>query len=292
MKEKHEDFSHEDIVSGALNEQGFLFSHIIREKITRGFPGKGRPQTEWSFVGSEYPVTATDGSQTRIDMVFRHSISKGVYLCLECKRPNPLYKQWIFFDKEITPEGSGQYLFESFYTSMRPLSEKSLTYYHVDGLNKKSPCETFNLYLEAALARDKKVSHTQTIEDAFLQAIKGQKGLLTKQLDFDDAFRVYSVPVVVTTAKLFEARYDIKKSCLESATLKAKDVKLQPLDFCAVNYHPNDNLSRKSEFGPRKPRSIEEDMTSHLTRTVFVVHGGAILKFLEWSHENLVRKIS
>src|SRR3989442_6309608 len=75
-----------EIAAAALNEQGFLFQQIIREKIRNQIQGDKDKQHRWRFEASEYPVTAADGSQTRIDLVLRHGHERGVHACLECKR--------------------------------------------------------------------------------------------------------------------------------------------------------------------------------------------------------------
>lgn len=56
------------VVLAALNEQGFLFQQIIREKVRNQIKGDTDTQAHWTFVACEYPVTAADGSQTRIDL--------------------------------------------------------------------------------------------------------------------------------------------------------------------------------------------------------------------------------
>ncbi|HWW02437.1 MAG TPA: hypothetical protein VNZ64_22255 [Candidatus Acidoferrum sp.] len=89
----------EEMVSGAMNEQGFLFAQAVQETLQCGNPNSPAPQA-WQYVGREYPVTASDGSQTRIDLVFRNSTERGVYASIECKRADPKYKRWVFFDED------------------------------------------------------------------------------------------------------------------------------------------------------------------------------------------------
>ena len=107
----------------ALNQQGFLFSQVIREKIRFDRPGNGQPQKAWKFLTEEFSVTAADGAQTRIDLVLGNVRNPGAYLCIECKRMNPLYKEWIFFDRRRRPDGSPnrEAYFESFRLSGRPI---------------------------------------------------------------------------------------------------------------------------------------------------------------------------
>jgi hypothetical protein len=89
------------MVAAAMNEQGFLFSQKVQETLQ--FPGPGRvSRLPWQFEAREYPVTAFDGEQTRIDLVFRSTEEMGLYACIECKSANPLYKRWIFFDNDTS----------------------------------------------------------------------------------------------------------------------------------------------------------------------------------------------
>src|SRR5882762_7264080 len=86
----------EQTVAAALNEQGFLLAQLVREKIRGALPGEKDVQTVWKILVKEYPVTAFDDSQTRIDLVLSHA---PYFLSIECKRPHPKYKRWVFFNK-------------------------------------------------------------------------------------------------------------------------------------------------------------------------------------------------
>src|SRR5260370_36697737 len=84
----------------ALNEHGFLFQQVIRNEVEILGANLERGREGWNILANEYPVTAVDGTPTRIDLVLRSQQRQGVYICLECKRPNPKYKTWLFFDQE------------------------------------------------------------------------------------------------------------------------------------------------------------------------------------------------
>src|SRR5262245_19822186 len=88
-----------ELVTAAINEHGFLLKQAVRNQVENRLPNAGISQNHWQFVATEYPVTATDGSQTRIDILLNHHRSHGIHVCLECKRHNGRYKKWIFFDK-------------------------------------------------------------------------------------------------------------------------------------------------------------------------------------------------
>jgi hypothetical protein len=272
------------MVAAALNEQGFMFAQVVRDTVRFGVGGTGRPNEKWRSLTTELPVTASDQSQTRVDLILKHNTAQGVYLCVECKRANPLYKQWVFFDK-TTQDPAAQWYFEYFQASRRPTVSAGDAVHAIQQAPKRSGCEIFNLYLEVAVKRDGKSGHTQTIEDAFLQVTKGQSGLMAKLVRFINEFVIKAIPVVVTTAELFEARFDIHKVPLASGEIDSKHLKLVPLEFCAVNYHPEDAVTTKSPH-VIEANNLESDILKH-TRTVFVVQSQSVIKFLDWLAANV-----
>ena len=270
------------MVADALNEQGFLFSQRVREVIQYG--NQGILQTDWAYVEKEYPVTAADGFQTRIDIVLRNLKERGFYLCLECKRAHPAYKKWVFFDKDYGTGGDqpGTLFLESFRVHQRPISPSDWPTHKIESRPAPGRCPVFGFYLEVAVKRDGRSGYTETIEDAFLQVMRGHTGMMSKILTFDSDFRFYSVPIVVTTAQLFEVKLNSTKITLASGTIEPSDLKLEPLEYCAVTYHPNDQLSLKSPYLSGPPGSIQEDILNRQTRTIFVVQADAIIQFLGW----------
>ena len=279
----------EQRVAAALNEQGFLFSQAIRDKVKFDRPGNGLPQKAWKYVTQEYAVTAADGSQTRIDLVLQHARSQGHFLCVECKRANPHFKQWVFFDQEFGPGGTAHAdaYFEEFHVTQRPITKTSSAH-HAMVRHMVDSCAVFNMYLEVAVDRNKKWGHTETIEDAFLQVTQGQTGFMAKQLTFEGPFDVKAIPVVVTTAKLFNADFDTGCVSLEHGMINPSDLKLNPIEFCAVNYHANDSLAVRSKYSVGIV-AMEHDVVFQV-RTVFVVQAEAVISFLNWVSSTIVRK--
>jgi hypothetical protein len=275
----------EQMAARALNEQGFLFSQRIRELIQFGNEGT-QLQTGWAYEEKEYPVTGADGSQTRIDIVLRNKKRKGVHVCLECKRAHPDYKRWLFFDKDYGVAGNHQapLFLETFTVSERPVKETTHRSHRIRECNGSTKCPVFNYYLEVAVDRQGRAGYTQTIEDAFQQVMRGHTGLMKKMMVlFDTDNEFCSVPVVVTTAQLFYVNFDTSKVVLASGMIEAADLKLEPLDFCAVTYHPNDELALSEYVNVTGGRtSIQADITHWLKRTVFVVQSVNLMTFLNW----------
>lgn len=272
-------------MANALNEQGFLLGQVLRAKIRGDLPGHNDAQSYWQYVESEYPVTAADGLQTRIDLVLSHGAS---FLCLECKRPHPDYKQWIFFDQQQPDQGEASVGFEVFRINMWPLPLNPEAYmdHRMEPNECPSLCPVFNAYLEVAVKRDgtgrPKASHTETIEDSLRQVIRGQTGLLSKVSKIDSAGCWRSIPVVVTTAQLFGVAFQLGDVSLSHGMVDSKALRLTPLQFCAVNYHADDSLSLKSTYAPKVRGDIQQDLKLRQARTVFVVHAEEVNRFLVW----------
>ena len=266
-------------VAEAMNEQGFLFSQRIRDVINFG-DGTTATQQGWTFMEKEYPVTASDGTQTRIDLVLRNTRDHGIFVCLECKRANPDYKQWIFFDKAYqgSPNQPVSIFVEVLRISQRPNGVVSRM---IRDFPATRDCSVFGYYLEVAIKRDGRSGHTETIEDALYQVVKGHTGLIRKMQDFETPLAFSSIPVVVTTAELFEASFDSSGISLETGSITADKIQMRDVPFCAVTYHPNDNLAVKLEGASNGRTSISNDMAA-LRRTVFVVRSTALTSFLDW----------
>jgi hypothetical protein len=59
---------------------------------------------------------------------------------------------------------------------------------------------------------------------------------------------------------------------------------LPPMPFCAVTYHPNDDLVIRSPYVALTDQrtNIKDDIERCLTRNVFVVQADSIIQFLGW----------
>ena len=155
-KNPTEEKTPEEIVATALNEQGFLFSQKVRETIRLIPQTSERKESDWSVMESEYPVTAADGFQTRIDHVLKNKKSGKLHVCLECKRCHPHYKRWIFFDRaDQIP-----FRFENFTVFKTPIENLGDAFHGIAQLPHSSSIPIFNLYLESAIRADGKSSHT------------------------------------------------------------------------------------------------------------------------------------
>jgi hypothetical protein len=221
----------------------------------------GDTQNIWKYVESEYPVTATDGSQTRIDIVLKNG---PTHLCLECKRPNPQYKRWNFFDRDpnVVP---GTLSIELYQLDRNNTTPGPANGQHIIlPRQARTSCPVFTAYLEVAMKRDGnsglKASHTEALEDALRQVLKGHTGLMAKFVNRGEQGIYQSVPIIVTTAELFEVQFD---------------------------YHGDDSLAIKLNYVTANRNDIQADLWRAQTRSFFVVRVEAVNKFLVWLHESL-----
>lgn len=271
----------------ALNRQGFLLQQRVQQEIEQG---GSESRHGWLVENAEYPVTARNGKLTRIDLVLSHTQDDldGCYLSIECKRSHPNYKAWVFF-------GSGQ---------IAPKQNQSCCYIETYSKEKKpSPpggmkqswsikCASwppedfpaFSYYLEARLSENKKPSQTNTIEDAFTQAVYGMTGLQDKlrQLGHSKVLKLCVVPVVVTTARLFRAVFDDPDVVLDRGELESDNLHVEELPFLAVNYHPSDDLALSlHDLDPKeKCETIVQNLLRCQVRTVFVAQAEKTNDFL------------
>jgi len=270
----------------ALNEQGFLFAQVIRDRIANRIAGTIE-QSHWYLEGQEYPVTALDGSQTRIDLILCHRRVNNVYLCLECKRPNRKYKSWLFFDR--LPKQSPLYLETISQHIPKGLTNPNPAQHKIAHKQASHSCDVFNYYLESAIKRNSDAaSSTETIERAMRQLVAGQSGLLSKFRTFSLPIHNYrSVPVMVTSAQLYEAEFEVEAIDKTNGTIKESDLNLKAMDFCAVNYHADDSLTLNSPWGIQQKSDIKTDISHLQTRTVFITQASALDHFLSWASGNL-----
>jgi hypothetical protein len=255
----------------ALNEHGFLFQLLVRKNNEIQHHLHEDSANDWQIVGEEYPVTALDGTQTRIDLVLRHQRSRGFHICLESKRPNPKFKSWLFFDEALSVVRTANFFLES---SSRIVELEKPTV----------QCKVFRYYVEAAIKRggNESVSASDNIETAFRQLIAGSSGLMRHlRAHGDPQDTRHSVSALVTAAKLFEVAFDIR-AVWSDGTIDPSNLSLVPIDFCAVNYHADDSFRLDGQ--PQAAlRNVVSSLIAEQRRSIFIVQASSMKKFLEWA---------
>jgi len=280
----------EEVVSAALNEQGYLFQHkIIR--VLQSSSGMESRKHEWYVEASEVPVSFPNGDETRVDIVLKHRYSQPDnpwHVVMECKRAARDYKRWIFFSDLKYAKGPSA---NHYYTEYARLSggwnhqgEPPMAH-TVDLIGAAQDCPAFDFGVEARIEpptnRDKRVSATDAIEDALRQVTLGQTGL-ANTLRRAHSLMIRLIPVVVTTAELMSAHFDDENISLDGGKIEPKDLKLEPRKWLAVNCHISDVVAQFSGVNTNLTTSIAQHLGSRQVRTVFVVQAEHIQPFLEW----------
>lgn len=280
----------EEVVSTALNEQGYLFQHkVIR--VLQSAPVTGIKKHEWYVEAAEVPVSLPNGDETRVDIVLKHRYHQPDnpwHVVMECKRAARDYKRWVFFSNIQYAKGPS---FNHYYTEYARLSggwdhQGDPPMAHtVDLVGAAQGCPVFDFGVETRIEpptnRDKRASATEAIEDALRQVTLGQTGL-ANTLRRAHALTIRLIPVVVTTAELLSAQFDDEKICLDSGKIDPKDLKLEPRKWLAINHHISNVVSQFSGVNTNLTTSIAQHVGSRQVRTVFVVQAEHIQPFLEW----------
>ena len=279
----------EETVLRALNEHGFLF----QDRITDLFGTKNR--TKWKIAATEFPISLLSHAvheETRLDLVLeRHDTTHNVdwHLAIECKRANPDYKTWLFFNSRPRvedPAGRNLYI-QSGYLSggWNNQGEVPLQKYVTSfALPKAQAVPTFTFYLEARENPPNKSSSsasTKTLEEAFNQVTMGLVGL-GRHLHHLQKFNFRVVPVVVTTAEVFAADFDVGQVSLERGELPATQLKLRPLDWLVVNYALGDTVAQFAALTSNRGSNLGESLSTFLLRSIFVVRAGKLEAFVNW----------
>ena len=213
------------ILFDKLNEHGYLF----REKCAQTLQDNQRT-TKWQVLVEEYPVS-TVSRDARIDFVLKDTSQRRprfeTYAIVECKRVNPSRGYWLFgnptitqFDSplliNVTSQGGTRGLAPVVhFVQLRP--QLDLRAYLID-----------NWWLQIAKKNESKKgveynSSPDPIEIALSQVCIGVSGLaqeLATNLNGDfSALSVVYIPVVITSAPLYVAEYDVADVNLASGDI-------------------------------------------------------------------------
>jgi hypothetical protein len=265
-------------IARALNAHGFLLQQRVEEEIEAGVREE---KHGWVLEASEYPVTASNGKETRLDVVLALARERGIKIGIECKRANPRYKMWLFWGEEpaVREGGHRRLYFE--------VGERN-------GKGGKGPNRWRHRFIQLP-ARDFPLCHffiesdrngedDSRREDAANHAIEqatfGQSGLFQKVGAFQESDVFCAVPVVVTTAELYHVQFDVSDIGLTSGRIAPDRLEYRSVPYVAVNFAGRDRLSPTGESMPYGRTGVQQDMTRWQLHTYFVVQAPHINDFL------------
>jgi hypothetical protein len=285
----------EEVLFDGLDDHGFLFQEKCAQLIRDNDSHIG-----WCIHSEEYPVT-TSVKDSRVDIILRdttaHTQDHDIYAIVECKRVNPDQGYWLFGNPLLTNYTDpllvnleGRYLKEDYslrYNQIRP-SFKRIGAYLID-----------NWWI--AINRDRREKHKVVynsspnhIEDAFLQVCVGVSGIaheLRDQFSVDHQDKsVLLIPVVITSAPLFVATYDLDAVDIATAkyyrdrvTFGSKGQPPEELNWVLVDYGASRSIGPQgweSYFQGFSPADLEQ----FHKRSIFVVNSKHIVDFFGRLH--------
>jgi len=276
----------EEIVAGALNEQGYLFQHKLATTLLADEANQAKHS--WQLEAAEVPVSFRD-YETRIDLVLRLGPESQVPVraVIECKRSMRDFKRWVFFaQNEIVQTASPKFYYAEhshLQGAWNGQGEPNIVH-TIDPKPALTECPVFDFGVEAKLSSsggDKRVSATDAIEDAFQQVTLGQAGLGVKLRQLH-VLNFLNLPIVVTTAELVSAHFDAHHVSMDRGTIEAKNLKLESREWLAVNFRIRQTITLSVPTGLHSKISLGADLALRQIRTVFVVQAEHMQKFLAW----------
>lgn len=278
----------------SLNIQGIFFQKLIASIIIR--------HGKVDFVTEEYPVEYPPGNknirglESRLDIHARikdqiHN-SARINLLIECKKANPEFVDWIFFEKSISTERDDQ-----------PINFLEVTCDVSEGQPPKPRFDVVSRYLAsykiAGEARETrgdyenykggnktKTSNT-AITEAANQVVLATHSIAEEHLEFLGRFEdsknpvlthLY-LPVIVTTANLFICKFDPQNTSMTTGTISHHNVNLERQDYLFYEYPIPTHLQIKTDEYWYTERPEEKDR--YVRRHVLIINGKSFDKILD-----------
>ncbi len=282
----------DEILFEALDEHGFLFQEKCAEDLNAS-----SSRIKWKVEAQEYPV-ATDVKETRIDIILtdttNHTKGHTVYAVIECKRVKTNRGFWLFgnpSDVNYTVPlllglgGTSPTARDVHY--LQPQLEFNLTGTYLISnwwisINQKGSSEKYD------------ASPTQ-IENALFQACIGVSGLAQELSEQFYASAVKTqpavfIPVVLTTAPLYVATYDVSNINLLTGSIDPNNIQFGPtgtiteeMPWLVVQYGASRNIAPDGWYD-KVYATTPSELDQYHKRSVFVVNAKHIQEFFRKLH--------
>ncbi len=288
LNPKNSDQNLEQILFDGLNEHGFLFQEKCAEFLQHNVN-----MTKWRVHTTEYPVSIKD-RDSRVDIILRDesSGSHQIYAIVECKRVNPTRGYWLFgnplgtYSQPLLINLRGEYLRSGNYSIH--LAQLKLPFDDI------ATDLISNWWLEIGRKGNKRYASPNPIEDAFIQACIGVSGT-AQELELQwkkdpQELSTLFIPVVITSAPLYVATYDLKDVDLVSGSISRDKIYFGPrgqeaekMEWLLVDYGASRSISPErldEHIEGISPVELEE----YHKRSIFVVNSEHIVKFFAKLH--------
>ena len=283
----------EQILFDGLNEHGFIF----QEKCTKVLRDNVR-NTKWRVERREYPVEINDKS-TRIDIVLSDTTdfsqaNHQVLAIVECKRVSLSRGYWLF-GKPISPFNR-QSLILWLQAEYSPKGNHSISWTKLqrDFDIHSHLVDNWWLQITKKGGKQKYEASPQPIEDSFFQAFVGVSGIAQeiweniKKNPKDCS--VLFIPVIITTAPLYYAGYDLNDVDLASGYINKNRVffgelnkKPEELNWIQVNYPVSSSVLPKDFILDSRTSSLSE-LREDYQSSIFIVNSNHIVEFFANLH--------
>lgn len=283
----------EQILFDSLSDHGFLFqekcAQVLQHNVHR---------TKWRLHTTEYPVSLKD-RDSRVDIILRDELSNShqIYAVIECKRVNPNRGYWLFgnplgtFSKPLLIGLGAEYSrggnYSIHYAQLKLPFDDIATYLidnwwlQISKISKEGGKERYS-------------SSPNPIEDAFTQVCIGVSGIaeeleLQYRKDPQEISTLF-IPIVITTAPLYVATYDLKDVDLASGDINRDKIYFGPrgqkpekMKWLLVDYGATRSISPErldEDIEGISPAELEE----YHKRSIFVVNSEHIIEFFAKLH--------
>lgn len=275
-----------------LNRHGYAFQYSLIRFI-ENVNTQGQPQ--WELEATEYPVRVRD-MQTRIDFILRKS-KPVVYLIAECKRVNPAFANWCFARSDYARRYSALERGVVQYAWVAPLDTRLIEVKPLDPTKRMltgviTP-EVGRVYqvglpVKSNQVGDKSGKTTDAIEDAAGQVCKGLNGLIeffhSQREKLPQGEKLYFLPVIFTTAKLWTAEVDLASASIDKGELESGSVALKETSWIWYQYNLSPAVKHTVATDgedSRNPFDLSSVLEQEFTRSIPIVSVKGIKEFLD-----------
>ena len=280
----------------SINIHGVFFERWCQQVI--------EDKRGWELYRTNFPVACPppmkDGLETRESALDVRAVWYGSFgsinLVIECKKNNPEYVDWIFFEKPRR----GLTLFraiETIPTRSQPPSQSRFFFAYPlrDLLVADEARETRSFYQSYSdQKKDKTKTSNAAITDAArqvalaAQAVVYQDYLSEKQrTKAPDLRQVYAfVPVILTTAHLFLCSFDPKDVNADTGEIPYDKAALKEVPYLIYEFPLPYHLQSTHLYANKADINALE-LEAHLRMHIFVVHSERFIEFLDYIGRNV-----
>lgn len=274
-----------DLLFNAINEQGYLFQEACKYALERSEDSIG-----WEVKAYEYPVSLK-GQDTRIDLVLRSktSTSPEIYALVECKRVDPSYVHWLFGAPGL-PFGNALCSALGVECSQSSVHRPNRYDCKVTRLHFEINTHGAESWLEVKTNTSKRTSTPQNIENSFIQVLKGIGGFANEQTNQrskgNALCKTFFIPIVITTAKLYVAYYELGNINLYNGKIDKDDILFgssqgQPAEedpWVLIDYYSGGNITPESI--PLDHKGVDPaELQKYKIRSIFIVNSSHLVEF-------------